>query len=267
MTEVLEAQTERGSDVKRISHWIGGRSVAGESGRSGPVFNPATGQQSGAVDFASAEEVDRAVKAAREAFPGWRSTSLSKRRTCSSGCARRSLAPRGFRAHPHRRARQGALRRARRGRARARGGRVRLRRPAPAQGRVLGAGLDRHRRLLDPPAPRRRRRHHAVQLPGDGAHVDVRAGHRLRQHVRAEAVREGPVRAPAHRRAAHGGRAPRRRLQRRPRRQGRGRRAARPSGRRRRQRSWARRRWRRYIYERGTKAASASRRSPARRTT
>jgi len=79
MTEVLEAQTERGSDVKRISHWIAGRSVAGESGRSGPVFNPATGQQSGAVDFASVEEVDSAVKAAREAFPGWRSTSLSKR--------------------------------------------------------------------------------------------------------------------------------------------------------------------------------------------
>jgi malonate-semialdehyde dehydrogenase (acetylating)/methylmalonate-semialdehyde dehydrogenase len=79
MTEVLEAQAERGSDVKRISHWIGGRSVAGESGRTGPVFNPATGQQSGAVDFASAEEVDRAVKAARKAFPGWRSTSLSKR--------------------------------------------------------------------------------------------------------------------------------------------------------------------------------------------
>jgi malonate-semialdehyde dehydrogenase (acetylating)/methylmalonate-semialdehyde dehydrogenase len=79
MTEVLEAQAERGSDVKRISHWIGGRSVAGESGRTGPVFNPATGQQSGAVDFASAEEVDRGVKAARKAFPGWRSTSLSKR--------------------------------------------------------------------------------------------------------------------------------------------------------------------------------------------
>jgi malonate-semialdehyde dehydrogenase (acetylating) / methylmalonate-semialdehyde dehydrogenase len=79
MTEVLEAQTERSSDVKRISHWIGGRSVAGESGRSGPVFNPATGEQSGAVDFASVEEVDRAVKAARDAFPAWRATSLSKR--------------------------------------------------------------------------------------------------------------------------------------------------------------------------------------------
>src|SRR5580765_1766577 len=72
MTEVLDAQTERASDVKRISHWIGGRSVAGESGRSGPVYNPATGEQSGAVDFASVEEVDSAVHAAREAFPGWR---------------------------------------------------------------------------------------------------------------------------------------------------------------------------------------------------
>jgi malonate-semialdehyde dehydrogenase (acetylating) / methylmalonate-semialdehyde dehydrogenase len=79
MTEVLEAQTERRSDVKRISHWMGGRSVAGESSRSGPVFNPATGQQTGAVDFASVEEVDRAVTAAREAFPAWRATSLSKR--------------------------------------------------------------------------------------------------------------------------------------------------------------------------------------------
>jgi len=79
MTEVLEAQTARGSDVTRISHWIGGGSVAGESGRSGPVFNPATGRQTGAVDFGSVEEVDRAVRAAREAFPGWRATSLSKR--------------------------------------------------------------------------------------------------------------------------------------------------------------------------------------------
>jgi malonate-semialdehyde dehydrogenase (acetylating)/methylmalonate-semialdehyde dehydrogenase len=79
MTEVLDAQTERGSDVKRISHWIGGRSVAGESGRSGPVYNPATGEQTGAVDFATVEEVDSAVQAARDAFPGWRSMSLSKR--------------------------------------------------------------------------------------------------------------------------------------------------------------------------------------------
>ena len=34
----------------------------------------------------------------------------------------------------------------------------------------------------------RRRRHHAVQLPGDGPAVDAPAGHRLRQHLRAQAV-------------------------------------------------------------------------------
>jgi malonate-semialdehyde dehydrogenase (acetylating)/methylmalonate-semialdehyde dehydrogenase len=53
--------------------------VAGTSGRSGPVYNPATGELARHVDLASAEEVDAAVRVAREAFPGWRSTSLSKR--------------------------------------------------------------------------------------------------------------------------------------------------------------------------------------------
>src|SRR6478736_2220453 len=79
MTELATPPVEERTGVTRISHWIGGRSVAGESGRSGPVYNPATGEQSGAVDFASVEEVDRAVQAARDAFPAWRSVSLSKR--------------------------------------------------------------------------------------------------------------------------------------------------------------------------------------------
>jgi len=65
--------------LERISHWIGGKIVPGESGRSGPVFNPATGEQTHEVDFASVEELDAAAGAAREAFPGWRATSLSKR--------------------------------------------------------------------------------------------------------------------------------------------------------------------------------------------
>ena len=68
MTEVAEAPSARSTDVKRISHWIDGQSVAGESGRTGPVFNPAQGVQTGEVDFASVEEVDRAVRAAKEAF-------------------------------------------------------------------------------------------------------------------------------------------------------------------------------------------------------
>src|SRR5437016_8210228 len=79
MTEVATPPVGQEQDVRRITHWIGGRAVAGESGRSGPVYNPATGQQTGAVDFATVEEVDRAVQTAKEAFPAWRALSLSRR--------------------------------------------------------------------------------------------------------------------------------------------------------------------------------------------
>jgi malonate-semialdehyde dehydrogenase (acetylating)/methylmalonate-semialdehyde dehydrogenase len=65
--------------MDRISHWIGGKVVPGESGRVGPVFNPATGAQTHEVDFASVAEIDAAVDAAHEAYPGWRATSLSRR--------------------------------------------------------------------------------------------------------------------------------------------------------------------------------------------
>jgi malonate-semialdehyde dehydrogenase (acetylating) / methylmalonate-semialdehyde dehydrogenase len=75
MTETIEAPAA----LRQINHWIGGRPVAGESGRKGPVFNPASGRQSGEVDFATVEEVDRAVQAARAAFTTWREVSLAKR--------------------------------------------------------------------------------------------------------------------------------------------------------------------------------------------
>ena len=79
MTEVLEKQEERGTELGRISHWIGGQSVAGESGRNGPIYNPARGVQTKEVDFASAEELDRAVRTAKEALVSWRQVSLSRR--------------------------------------------------------------------------------------------------------------------------------------------------------------------------------------------
>jgi malonate-semialdehyde dehydrogenase (acetylating)/methylmalonate-semialdehyde dehydrogenase len=62
-----------------IKHWIAGAAVNGESGRSGPVHNPATGEQTAAVAYATADEVDRAVQAARAAFPSWRAWSLARR--------------------------------------------------------------------------------------------------------------------------------------------------------------------------------------------
>jgi malonate-semialdehyde dehydrogenase (acetylating) / methylmalonate-semialdehyde dehydrogenase len=81
MAEVVSKPAEAADrrDLKRISHWIGGQIVAGESGRSGPVFNPALGRQTAEVDFASPADVDRAVQAATTAFPAWRAWSLSKR--------------------------------------------------------------------------------------------------------------------------------------------------------------------------------------------
>jgi malonate-semialdehyde dehydrogenase (acetylating) / methylmalonate-semialdehyde dehydrogenase len=79
MTELAAPPIEQEQELKRISHWIGGRVVVGESGRSGPVFDPALGRQAGIVDFATPAEVDQAVRVAREAFASWRAVSLSKR--------------------------------------------------------------------------------------------------------------------------------------------------------------------------------------------
>jgi malonate-semialdehyde dehydrogenase (acetylating) / methylmalonate-semialdehyde dehydrogenase len=80
MTEVAEAPVAaRSGELKRIPHWIGGQAVDGTSGRSGPVYNPAKGVQAAEVAFASVEEIDRAVQAAKAAFPDWRAMSLSRR--------------------------------------------------------------------------------------------------------------------------------------------------------------------------------------------
>ena len=65
--------------MNRIGHWINNKVVLGTSGRSGVVFNPATGEQQAAVDFASVAELDAVVASAKAALPGWRSTSLSRR--------------------------------------------------------------------------------------------------------------------------------------------------------------------------------------------
>jgi malonate-semialdehyde dehydrogenase (acetylating)/methylmalonate-semialdehyde dehydrogenase len=81
MTQLDErTTTERSAaSTEIVPHWIGGRRIAGTSGRRGPVFNPATGEQAREVDFASIEEVDAAVAAAKEAYEKWRTVSLSKR--------------------------------------------------------------------------------------------------------------------------------------------------------------------------------------------
>ncbi len=65
--------------MKTISHLIDGQVVAGTSGNTTEVYNPATGQQTGVLDLASVEEVDAAVASAQAAFESWGKTSLATR--------------------------------------------------------------------------------------------------------------------------------------------------------------------------------------------
>ena len=62
-----------------LDHWIAGARDHGCSDRAGTVYNPATGEATAEVPFATAADVDRAVAAARDAFAGWSRTGLGKR--------------------------------------------------------------------------------------------------------------------------------------------------------------------------------------------
>ena len=62
-----------------LNHYVGGKRVKGKSGRFGDVFNPATGEVTGRVPLASADEVRAVVKVAADAFPAWAATPAAKR--------------------------------------------------------------------------------------------------------------------------------------------------------------------------------------------
>ncbi|WP_420593584.1 CoA-acylating methylmalonate-semialdehyde dehydrogenase [Deinococcus sp.] len=62
-----------------LTHWLSNAPADGQSGRTAPVYNPATGQVQARVPLASAAELDAAVKIATAAAKTWRSSSLSTR--------------------------------------------------------------------------------------------------------------------------------------------------------------------------------------------
>jgi malonate-semialdehyde dehydrogenase (acetylating)/methylmalonate-semialdehyde dehydrogenase len=64
---------------KHITHWIDGKSFGGVAERQGDVFDPATGEVTGRVDFADVAVMDDAVAAAKAAGREWGRTSLAKR--------------------------------------------------------------------------------------------------------------------------------------------------------------------------------------------
>ncbi|RLQ87402.1 CoA-acylating methylmalonate-semialdehyde dehydrogenase [Notoacmeibacter ruber] len=62
-----------------IGHFIGGERVAGKSGRTADIFNPATGEVQGKVALANADELEAAIANAKEAQPAWAATNPQKR--------------------------------------------------------------------------------------------------------------------------------------------------------------------------------------------
>jgi malonate-semialdehyde dehydrogenase (acetylating) / methylmalonate-semialdehyde dehydrogenase len=62
---------EQTMSITNIGHLISGQLLAGASGRSQPVYNPATGAVTGQVALASSAEAAQAVAAAQAAFPAW----------------------------------------------------------------------------------------------------------------------------------------------------------------------------------------------------
>ena len=81
MTEVAEQFTEERRAKSSANHALDRRAVASRARRDAAARSttrpPAS--QTGEVDFASVEEVDAAVQAAKRAFASWRTISLSRR--------------------------------------------------------------------------------------------------------------------------------------------------------------------------------------------
>ena len=98
--------------MNNIQHWIDGKVVESTSGRTAPVYNPATGEQTGSVASASSPRSTPPSRRPRRRSPAWRATSLSKRAEIMFrmrelvDANRKEIA-----SAAHRRARQGALRR------------------------------------------------------------------------------------------------------------------------------------------------------------
>ena len=139
--------------LETVPVWINGKAVA-PAGRTGEVFNPATGQVTKKVVFADAKLIDAAVSAAAAAFPGVaRHAAAAPRAGDAEVPVFTAEESKGTCADRHRRARQDAPRRDGLGAARHRGGRVRLRHPAAPEGRVLAER--RHRRSTRTPCASR----------------------------------------------------------------------------------------------------------------
>ena len=72
----MQETRQKGRDVK---NFIGGRWEEGDGRATEPVYDPATGEVVAETPLSTAEDLDRAVKKAEEAFPGWAATPVVER--------------------------------------------------------------------------------------------------------------------------------------------------------------------------------------------
>ncbi|KAA9104974.1 CoA-acylating methylmalonate-semialdehyde dehydrogenase [Microbacterium rhizomatis] len=77
--ETVETASTESGPVRVISHWIDGAERASSSGRSAPVYNPATGAVQAQVAFADQAEIDEAIASAQRGFEVWSGWSIAKR--------------------------------------------------------------------------------------------------------------------------------------------------------------------------------------------
>jgi len=67
--------------TRTLRNFVDGEHVDPVEGRSEPILNPATGEQIATAPLSGAEDVDRAVQAARRAFGGWSNATPAERST------------------------------------------------------------------------------------------------------------------------------------------------------------------------------------------
>src|ERR1700716_3912077 len=75
----MRAWSRGRTPMREIGHFIGGKTVAGSSGRSGDAFDPNTGEVQAKVAFANKADMEQAIANAAAAQPAWAATNPQRR--------------------------------------------------------------------------------------------------------------------------------------------------------------------------------------------
>src|SRR5688572_1120065 len=80
-TDTISAPAVGAAPARLISHWIDGAERPSSSGRTAPVYNPATGAVQAQVALADETEIDEAIASAQRGYELWSRYSIAKRQT------------------------------------------------------------------------------------------------------------------------------------------------------------------------------------------